>query len=375
MKTKSRKSFSTVVLIAISLMANVTPASAEVRIGFGVFQNQSAVQSGVDRENAAIDLYNRGVDELNSKNYSQATKTFRECLQVNPALVPAHEVLGRAYYEMKEFDKAICELQFALRNNSRRGEILYFAGDSLAQTGNYTDAVEYLKSYLHSSRDREYLEDAQRELSVIEHQYLAKPDGDYFAAATKEGACFWPAEAMPLRVFINESTKAKGYRPEFANGLRQSFKDWADISQNKISFVFTKDSANADITCDWSDDVTKFGDTQELGLTNVLISGETGAIRSAEISLFSFIDKGSRTSEALLRTAKSVQLHEIGHALGLGHSNCDYDVMFPLTSPEGLEFPLNTRDGNTIGMLYRDLKSKPMANSNCSSTQSLLRKE
>lgn len=394
MKIISRKAtIATVAATAFSLLTNFIPASAEVKAGSRVVlgrsvvigttcgdcdENESLSQSSnqsISRQNQAIHLFNRGVGELNKQNYSESTKWFLEALKVNPSFGEAHELLGRAYYELKEFGKASLELQTALNDHCQDADTLYYVGDSLAQTGNYAKAAKYLKTYIHSARDTGYLNFAKRELSILEHLCLNSPAGDYFAAATQEGARSWPAEAMPLKVFINENSTAKGYTPEFARSLRASFEEWSQISQNRISFVFIKDAASANIKCDWCDDVTKFGDMQELGLTNLLLCEETGQISAAEISLFSFVNENSRSPEALLRTAKSVQLHEIGHALGLGHSQCDYDVMYALASPEGLEFPLNNRDRNTIGILYNGAESKAMTGSSSSLSQSLLRED
>ena len=364
-KTIDRRTLvSTLMTTVLSLLASSAPASAE-----------DALQISISRENQAIDLYNRGACELNKQNFSESAKWFHESLKVNPKLDEAHEALGTAYYELKEYDKALLQLQTALHSCSSKTDVLFIAGDSYAQTGNYKDAARCLKSYINSNHDTGYMELAQRELSIMEHQCLSKPVGDYYADATQNGVYHWPASAMPLKVFINKSSKASGYIPELARSLQQAFQDWSDSSQKKITFVFTNDAGHADIKCDWSDDVTKFGDMQELGLTRILTEDETGLISSAEISLFSSIDAGLRSPEALLRTAKSVQLHEIGHALGLGHSQCDYDVMYPFSSPEGFEFPLNVRDGNTISTLYNRPQGEATASHDSSRSQSLLRKD
>lgn len=357
---------SIVVATLLSVLNNIAPAAAEV---------DTSMQSRFDSENHAIDLYNRGISEMNKQNYSESAKWFCESLRINPRLDAAHEALGTVYHELKEYDKALLQLQTALHSGRSKTDALFIAGDSYAQTGNYKDAARCLKSYINSSHDTGYLELAQRELSILEHQCLSKPDGDYFAAASQGGICYWPASAMPLKVFINENSRAKGYTPEFARILRQAFQEWSEVSQKKVSFIFTSNVDQADIKCDWTDDVTKFGDTQELGLTSILTDEETGLISSAEISLYSFIDRGLQAPDAFLRTAKSVQLHEIGHTLGLGHSQCDYDVMYALSSPEGFEFPLNARDRNTITTLYSRLETEAMTSHKGLEPQSLLRKD
>jgi predicted Zn-dependent protease len=50
--------------------------------------------------------------------------------------------------------------------------------------------------------------------------------------------------------------------------------------------------------------------------------------------------------------SSSVALHEIRHALGLRHSDYSFDTMYPFAPPYGLEFPLTSRDLNTVSELY-----------------------
>ncbi len=100
----------------------------------------------------------------------------------------------------------------------------------------------------------------------------------------------------------------------------------------------------------------KLGGTKELGVTHVESKGDK--IIFAEIDLYTLLDKDTLTAGELLASAKQVQLHEIGHALGLGHSKEPYDTMYFETSPDGLEFPLTMRDKNTILALYSKYPSE-----------------
>jgi hypothetical protein len=157
---------------------------------------------------------------------------------------------------------------------------------------------------------------------------------------------------MPLKVYIEENAAIKGFKPEFATLLRQSFNDWANASGGRVSFVFTDQEAGAQIKCRWTSKA-EFNSKGELGGKTELTAnlGYNASLHSAKIVLHTLIDNKA-TTDQILKTAKQFQLHEIGHALGMGHSQKSYDIMFYRCAPEGLEFPLSERDKRTITLLY-----------------------
>ena len=89
-------------------------------------------------------------------------------------------------------------------------------------------------------------------------------------------------------------------------------------------------------------------DENYLGLTDYELGKNNRIIRSfIEISMLKFDDKNISDGEV-----KSTIIHELGHALGLGHSNNHVDLMYPYISEDSSNkltyIELSTGDIETI---------------------------
>ena len=100
-----------------------------------------------------------------------------------------------------------------------------------------------------------------------------------------------------------------------------SLDEWERVLANSIEFKKTKDKKNADIKIDFKKDIG--GD--KIGKT-VTHLDKLGFIDYVEI----YISKGSYGSILDLSIIKQISKHELGHSLGLGHSNFPTSLMFPM---------------------------------------------
>ena len=146
--------------------------------------------------------------------------------------------------------------------------------------------------------------------------------------------------SQPLRIYYHESTVPHNLAPRAA---RRAFRRWRAIANAGIPVLFdeTRDSSLADVQVRWYANLPD----NRAGRADVVYTG-AGWMRSAELSLAWRAVNGQQIPEDALYT---VALHEIGHLLGLGHSDDPDDVMYPTTSVHDL----TARDRTTAWLLYQ----------------------
>lgn len=150
----------------------------------------------------------------------------------------------------------------------------------------------------------------------------------------------WPERVdRPLTVHLTKGGVA-GYSEGHGQAVRDAFARWQRVGSVPVQFVFVRDSARADVQVRW---VRTFP-VRRAGQADV-VWGREGWLIKATLTLATHTSDDQTLAPDAVYT---VALHEIGHLLGLGHSDAPDDVMYPTTSVHDLTF----RDRHTARLLY-----------------------
>jgi hypothetical protein len=151
----------------------------------------------------------------------------------------------------------------------------------------------------------------------------------------------WPERTLePVRVWIQRDPAIPDWTPQLFDVTRAAFDEWGSVGI-PLRFTFTVDSSRAEMRVQFADRVTE---GNRLGMTAHRHDRE-GWILNADVTVATHDTSGVALSPTLIG---AIARHEIGHALGLAHSQDRATIMFP----ESQTMSITGADRATLKLLY-----------------------
>lgn len=200
----------------------------------------------------------------------------------------------------------------------------------------YTDRYERREQYTNNDKfDNRYNKNEEKNYNEgYEDKYSSEETRteNYFhidrTGRTLWDGKHWKITDFPLKIYVKESS-SRYYKSVYKNYVKYAMDVWRK-ADDRINYTIVNSKRDADISVYFIEDLGAKYDENYLGLTEYDMSGNrTIDYSKIQISLIKFGDEVVSDGEI-----KATTIHEFGHAFGLGHSENEYDIMYPYISSD-----------------------------------------
>ncbi len=148
--------------------------------------------------------------------------------------------------------------------------------------------------------------------------------------------------------YLNDALRAIGQWNEAIAAFAANYSEYSYLSNLRIQTTVSNVSLPGfDIYVNWTDSSLS-NMTDEIGLSQIFPDSESVIINST-IILGTHANHGEPLNEVDMQ---HIALHELGHSLGLGHSNYTGDVMYAIYSLGSYPAPISTLDVYGVATLF-----------------------
>ncbi|HEY9683991.1 MAG TPA: matrixin family metalloprotease [Drouetiella sp.] len=312
-------------------------------------------------ESRIFDALEKAHGLISADRYNEAKPLLESAARHDPSRYSGslHENLAIIYRELGYPEKGLSHARIAQNYGGSPG-IFYTMGLCYSDMGEFQKAEDNFQRFIIESPDNQFRQQAKdiiRDLIDDSHKVKAgqAKKRDYFddIVENKE-AQKWKQSLLPLKLYIDSGKGVKNYRPSYRRLILEALDAWCSASGNKLSYKLINDKTQANVVVEWVGQaistVQKDRKRDAAGLTTT-DADDKQVISHALIQIETY--DFERSAQAADSKIKSACLHEIGHAIGVGHSPYVKDIMYFKLTPRQL-FSLSPRDRATASRLYQD---------------------